>query len=226
MGALLCSVGHYVVLQKPQSQDNRLPPLQTLIMDFTMTHVRFGRSLLHPMGQLTNIRHSFGVPDPDGTLMSVSRIKIRHYHTVYLNHPDPSVFIPLAVDTTERLYDDFIRLFFLHDELCVSLIWRVLLVWSWRKRRLCGFQSPGPLILVFHTSSSFYPFTSSHTPFRSFPCTFSSVFSLVAPAECLLWPFIGFCDHHSFSVTISFPWPSSFFISVENKHTWWKTNTP
>ena len=28
----------YVVLQKPQAQDNRLPPPPTLIMDFTMTH--------------------------------------------------------------------------------------------------------------------------------------------------------------------------------------------
>jgi hypothetical protein len=60
LGALLSSVGHrvkihkitpatgkgrgdievkdYVVLQKPQSQDNRLPPPRPLIMDFTMTH--------------------------------------------------------------------------------------------------------------------------------------------------------------------------------------------
>ena len=29
-----------VVLQKPQPQDTRLPP-HTLIMDYTMTHVRF-----------------------------------------------------------------------------------------------------------------------------------------------------------------------------------------
>ena len=38
----------YVVLQNPQGQDNRLPP-RTFIMDFTMTHVRFGRSHLHPL---------------------------------------------------------------------------------------------------------------------------------------------------------------------------------
>ena len=43
----------YVVLQTPQGQDNRLPPPRTLIMDFTMTHVRFGCSHLHPIGQLT-----------------------------------------------------------------------------------------------------------------------------------------------------------------------------
>ena len=33
-------------------------------MDFTMTHVRFGRSHLHPMGQLMNTSRSGGVPDP------------------------------------------------------------------------------------------------------------------------------------------------------------------
>ena len=42
------------------------------------------------------------------------RIKIRHYHNLYLNRPDPISFIPLTVDTTGRLYDDFIRLIFLH----------------------------------------------------------------------------------------------------------------
>ena len=67
LGSLLGSVGHrikipkitsvsgkergdiaikdYVVLQKPQAQDNHIPPPRTLIMDFTMTHVRFGSSV-------------------------------------------------------------------------------------------------------------------------------------------------------------------------------------
>ena len=45
----------YVVMQKPQPQANRLPPPRTLIMDYTMTHIRFGRSHVHPMGQLTNL---------------------------------------------------------------------------------------------------------------------------------------------------------------------------
>ena len=39
------------------------------------------------------------------------RIKIRHYRNLYLNHPDPIAFIPLAVDTTGRMYDEFIRQF-------------------------------------------------------------------------------------------------------------------
>ena len=79
-----------------------------------MTHIRFGRSHLHPMGQLTNTTRSDGTPEPDGSLKEVTRIKIRHYRNVYLNRPDPIVFIPLTVDTTGHLYDEFIRLLFLH----------------------------------------------------------------------------------------------------------------
>ena len=73
------------------------------------------------MGQLTNTRLLDGSPDPDGTLKEVVRFKIRHYRNVYLNHPDPMVFIPLTVDTTGHLYDDFIRLLFLdgHGETSV-----------------------------------------------------------------------------------------------------------
>ena len=113
----------YVVMQKPQPQANRLP--HTLIMDYTMTHIRFGRSHFHPMVQLTNTRRSDGVPDPDEALKDVTRIKIRHYRNLYLNHPDPIVFIPLAVDTTGRLYEEFIRLLFLdaHRELPRHRIW-------------------------------------------------------------------------------------------------------
>ena len=56
----------YVVLQKPKTQVNRLPPPRTLIMDYTMTHTRFGRSHLHPMGELRNSSQSDGSPEPDG----------------------------------------------------------------------------------------------------------------------------------------------------------------
>ena len=67
-------------------------------------------------GHLTNTRRSDGTPDPDGELKEVVRIKIRHYRNVYLNRPDPIAFIPLAVDTTGRLYDEFIRSLFLHAQ--------------------------------------------------------------------------------------------------------------
>ena len=93
----------YVVIEKPQTQDNCLSPPRTLILDYTMTHIRFGCSHLHPMGQLTNTRRSDGAPEPDGALKEVVRIHIRYYRNVYLNRPDPIVFIPLSVDTTGRL---------------------------------------------------------------------------------------------------------------------------
>ncbi len=79
-----------------------------------MTHIRFGRSQLYPMGQLTNTRRSDGAPDPDAVFKEVAKIKIRHYRNLYLNRPDPIAFIPLTVDTTGRMYDEFIRLLFLH----------------------------------------------------------------------------------------------------------------
>ena len=65
------------------------------------------------MGQLIpNTRCSDGDPDPNGVLETVVRIKTRHYRNLYLNLPDPIAFIPLTVDTTGRLYDDFVRFLF------------------------------------------------------------------------------------------------------------------
>ena len=104
----------YVVLQKPQEQADRLPPPRTLILDFTMTHPRYGRSHVHCSGQLTNIRRSDGAPEPDGALKVVARKKIIHYRQLYLDRPEPIAFMPVAVDTSGRIYDDFLRLLFLH----------------------------------------------------------------------------------------------------------------
>ena len=44
----------------------------------------------------------------------MARAKIRHYRQLYLNRPDPIAFIPVAVDTSDRVYDDFSRLLVLH----------------------------------------------------------------------------------------------------------------
>ena len=54
-----------------------------------MTHVRFGRSHLHHIGQLKHTRRSDGAHDPDGALKEAVRIKIRHYRNIHLNRPDP-----------------------------------------------------------------------------------------------------------------------------------------
>ena len=69
---------------------------------------------MHPIGQLTNIRRSDGDPEPDGVLKVVTRKKIIHYHQLYIDHPEPIAFMPVAVDTSGHIYDDFLRLIFLH----------------------------------------------------------------------------------------------------------------
>jgi hypothetical protein len=42
------------------------------------------------------------------------RTKIRHYRQLYINRPDPIAFMPVSVDTSARIYDDFSHLLFLH----------------------------------------------------------------------------------------------------------------
>jgi hypothetical protein len=103
-----------VVLQKPQEQANRLPPPRTLILIFTMTHTRYGRSHVNPIGQLTNMRCSDGAPEPDGSLKIVARKKIIHYRRLHIDRPEPITFMSVAVDTSDRIYDDFVRLLFFH----------------------------------------------------------------------------------------------------------------
>jgi len=104
-----------VVLQKPQEHGDRLPPPRTLILDFTLTHTCYGRSHVYSIGQLTHTRSSDGAPETDGALREVVRTKIRHYHQLYINHPDPIVFMTVTVDTSGRICDDFSRLLFLYD---------------------------------------------------------------------------------------------------------------
>jgi hypothetical protein len=69
---------------------------------------------LNPNGQLTNTRRSDGAPEPDGDVKTVARKKIIHYRQLYVDRPDPIVFMTVAVDTSGRIYDDFLRLLFLH----------------------------------------------------------------------------------------------------------------
>jgi hypothetical protein len=66
------------------------------------------------MRQLTHTRRTDNAPEPDGALKTVTRAKIRHYRHLYLNHPDPIAFMPVTVDTSGRVYDDFSHLLFLH----------------------------------------------------------------------------------------------------------------
>jgi len=103
----------YVVLQKPQEQADRLPP-RTLILDFTLTHTRYGRSHVYTIGHRTNTRRSDGPPEPNGALRVVIRKKILHYRQPDIDRPEPIAFLPVAVDTSGCVYDDLSRLLFLH----------------------------------------------------------------------------------------------------------------
>ena len=42
------------------------------------------------------------------------RIKIRHYRQLYVDSPDPTVFLSVTVRTSGNVYDDFVRLFLFH----------------------------------------------------------------------------------------------------------------
>jgi hypothetical protein len=77
---------------------------------------------VHLIGQLTNISRSDGAPEPDGALRVVTRKKILHYHQLYIDRPEPISFMPVAVDTSDRIYDDFLRLLFLHDDREASVL--------------------------------------------------------------------------------------------------------
>ena len=109
----------YVILS--HGEDDRLPP-HTLVMDDTMTHARYGRATQRTNGTLTHRVSSTGVPQTDGVLNKATRMKIRHYRQIYADRPDPIVFLPVAVSTSGRVYEDFTRLLFLHAHREASIL--------------------------------------------------------------------------------------------------------
>ena len=60
---------------------------------------------MHTIGQLTNVRRSDSVPESDGVLRTVTRKKILLYRQLYLDRPEPISFLPVVVDTSDRVYD-------------------------------------------------------------------------------------------------------------------------
>ncbi|MCG3769725.1 MAG: hypothetical protein JW384_00855 [Nitrosomonadaceae bacterium] len=180
----------YVVMQKPQDGTDRLPPPRTLIMDFTLTHTRFGRSQLHSLGQLTHSRRCDGAPEPDGALRESARTKIRHYRQLYVNRPDPIAFMPVAVDTSGRIYDDFSRLLFLHAHREASALANELQEESEQFRFLraaCYANIKGSVGLILAKSSAMrisIPLDLSSRPFIPLPRFMRSrrAASLLAPS--------------------------------------------
>eukprot|EP00001_Collodictyon_triciliatum_P160539 28208_3 len=100
----------YVVLQKPQEQADRLPPPRTLILISLLIHIMEDHTCIVVDNQIA----LGGAPELDGALKVVARKKIIHYRQLYLDRPEPIAFMPVAVDTSGRIYDDFLRLLFLH----------------------------------------------------------------------------------------------------------------
>ena len=97
-------ISKYIVL--PRGQDNRLPP-RPLLLDYTMTHDRFGRSNLHTNGKLTHCLRSTGAPQPDGALNNAARIKNNHNCQIYAELTEPVVFMPVAASTSGRINEEF-----------------------------------------------------------------------------------------------------------------------
>ena len=104
-------IGKYIVL--PRGQDNRLPP-RPLLVDFTMTHDRFGHSNLHTNGKLTHCLRSTGAPQSDDVLNKDTRIKNNHYLQNYDELPEPVVFMVAAGISSGRINEEFLHLLFLH----------------------------------------------------------------------------------------------------------------
>jgi hypothetical protein len=117
----------YVILTR--GEVDRLPP-RTLVIDVTMTHDRYGRTTQSTDGALTHRVSCTGAPQPDGALNKTARIKIRHYRQIYADMSDPIVFLPVAVSTSGRVYEDFTRLLFLHAHREGSILSGDLPVWK------------------------------------------------------------------------------------------------
>ena len=180
----------YVIFQKPRDLTDFLPPPRTLILDFTLTHTRFGKSQLSSLGQLTHTRWTDGAPEPDGTLRTVVRAKIRHYRQLYINHPEPIAFMPVSVDTAGRIYEDFSRLLFLHVHREASALANELPEESEQFRFLraaCFANIKGSVGLILAKASAMrisIPLDLSSRPFIPLPCFMWSrrVTPLLAPS--------------------------------------------
>ena len=96
----------------PHGQYNYLPP-HSLILDFTMTHDRFGRSHVFSHtwspGSTDKVTHilsvSYGDYHLDDDLKNTVSPKILYYKKLYTDRPDPIVFLCVSVNTSDRFHD-------------------------------------------------------------------------------------------------------------------------
>ena len=74
------------------------------------------------MYKRNTLTQSVGTPHPDDALNNAVRLTIRKYCQLYADRPDPIVFLPVAVSTSGQVYDDFVRLLFLHAHREASIL--------------------------------------------------------------------------------------------------------
>ena len=74
----------------------------------------FSRTTTGPTENVTYTLSSIDSPHPEGFVENTTRVKIIHYRRLCTDRPDPIVCRPLVVNTSGHLYDDFLRLIFLH----------------------------------------------------------------------------------------------------------------
>jgi hypothetical protein len=112
--------------------------------------------------------------------VSCAKIKIIHYCQVYLNRPDPIAFMPVTVDTSGHIYNDFSLLLFLQAHREVSALSNELPEESGQFRFLhstCLFNLKGSVGLILETVSAMrisIPLDLSSRSFIPLPCFFRS----------------------------------------------------
>ena len=104
------------------------------------------------------------------------RKKILHYRQLYVDRPEPIAFMPVAVDTGGRIYDDFSRLLFLHTHREASALSNELPEESDQFRFLraaCLANIKGSVGLILAKTSDMrisIPLDLSSRPFIPLPC--------------------------------------------------------
>ena len=102
--------------------------------------------------------------------------KIRHYRQLYINRPEPIAFMPVAVDTAGRIYEDFSRLLFLHAHREASALTNEIPEESEQFRFLraaCFANIKGSVGLILAKASAMrisIPLDLSSRPFIPLPC--------------------------------------------------------
>ena len=165
--------------------------------------------------------------------------KLRHYRNLYVNRPDSIPFLPTVVETLGRLYDDFIRLIFLHVHRETSVLSTELPEESDQfrfLREVCFTNLKGAVGLIMTKASAMrisIPLDlSSRTPLLILPSYF---FLCVLPKRHILSIYLSLSL--AFVLIIVLAWHLSSVVvyyetikqELNRKHikvsVWWKTKS-